>query len=225
MTKYILLVFPLIFYGESLWFYYREGHVESLILEVLLHFAIISICMIFLLKRTRLQNVFDWFIGICFTVYFCILYQNTVEYTLYLENAHYSLENLSFIVHSVNLLPIKGMIDVIRYSPDALFQIIGNLIMLTPFAFAMLYFKWANSAKQTILYSFLCTTGIEIVQLVQSMLGTMFDIGMGRSTDIDDVILNTTGAAIGIGCYFLWRKIEQFFSGTKKKSYVANYMK
>ncbi len=222
MKKYILLVFPLIFYGESIWFYIRDVHFYlPLILQAILHLAIISVCMIFLLKRTRLQNGFDWFIGICFSVYFCILYHNTVEFMFFLDNAHYSLENLKYIVHSVNLIPIKGIIDVLRYNPSALFQITGNVIMLTPFAFAMLYFKWAKSIKQAIWYSFLCTIGIELVQFLQSILGSVFDLGIGRSSDIDDVILNTIGATVGVGCYLLWRKIEKLFSQTRKKISVT----
>jgi len=220
MKKYILLVFPLILYGERLWFYFRDVHFYlPLIFQVLLHLAIISICMIFLLKRTRLKNLFDWFIGICFSVYLCILYHNAVEFMFFLENAHYSLENIKYIVHSVNLVPIKGLIDVLHYNPSALFQINGNVIMLTPFAFAMLYFKWAKSIKQAIWYSFLFTIGIELVQLLQSILGSVFEIGIGRSSDIDDVTLNTIGATIGVGCYLLWRKIKKGFSNYLIRKY------
>lgn len=222
MKKYILLVFPLIFYGESLWFYFRDVHYYlPFILQIIVHLIIISVCMIFLLKLTILQNVFDWLIGICFSVYLCILYQNTIEFMFFLENAHYSLKSLRYIVNSVNIIPIKGIIDVLRYNPSASFQIFGNLIMLTPFAFAMLYFKWAKSIKQAIWYSFLCTFGIELVQLLQRILGLVFDIGIGRSFDIDDVILNTIGATIGVGCYLLWRKIEELFLRTRTKSSVT----
>ena len=219
MKKYILLVFPLIFYGEKLWFYFRDVHFYlPLIFQALLHLAFLSVCIIFLLKRTRLQNAFDWFIGICFSVYLCILYHNTVEFMFFLGTAHYSIENLKYIVHSVNLVPIKGIIDVLRYNPSSQFQIYGNIIMLTPLAFAILYFKWAESIKQTIWYSFLCTVGIELVQFLQSIFGLMFEIGIGRSFDIDDVILNTIGAMIGVGCYLLWRRIEKLFSQTRKRN-------
>lgn len=222
MKKYILLGFPLILYGESLLHFSSDFHFYlPIILQVLLNIAIITVCMIFLLKRTRLQNVFDWFIGICFSVYFCVLYHNTVQFMFFFGNAHYSLENLKYIAHSVNLVPIKGIIDVLRYNPSALFQITGNAIMLTPFAFAMLYFKWAKSNKLAIWYSFLCAIGIELVQFLQSILASVFDIGRGRSSDIDDVILNTIGAVVGVSCYFLWVKIEKLFSQIRKKSRVT----
>jgi glycopeptide antibiotics resistance protein len=88
----------------------------------------------------------------------------------------------------VNLIPIKGIIEVLHNNPSPLFQIVGNAFMLTPFA--LLYFEWAKSNKQAIWYSFLCTVLIEVVQFLQSILGSIFGIGMGRSSDIDDVIFN-----------------------------------
>lgn len=222
MKKYILLGVPLIFYGESLLLYFSKLHrYLPIILQVLLNIAIITGCMIFLLKRTRLQNVFDWIIGICFSVYFCILYHYTIQFLFFFDNVHYSLKNLKYIVHSVNLLPIKGILDVLHNNPSPLFQIAGNAFMLTPFAFALLYFKWAKSNKQAIWYSFLCTVGIEFVQFLQSILGSMFEIGMGRSSDIDDVILNTIGAVVGVGCYSLWVKIKKLVTQKIKNSGVT----
>lgn len=121
----------------------------------------------------------------------------------------------------MNLLPIKGILDVLYNNPSPLFQIAGNAFMLTPFAFALLYFKWAKSNKQAIWYSFLCTVGIEFVQFLQSILVSMFEIGMGRSSDIDDVILNTIGAVVGVGCYFLWVKIKKLVTQKIKNSGVT----
>ncbi|NRD78568.1 VanZ family protein [Bacillus sp. BRMEA1] len=223
MKKYILLGVPLIFYGQSLLIYFSNVHQFLLIiLQVLLNIAIITGCMIFLLKRTRLQNVFDWIIGICFSVYFCILYHNTVEFLFIFDYVHFTLNNLRSTIHfSVNLIPIKGILDVLHNNPSPLFQIAGNAFMLTPFAFALLYFKWAKKNKQAIWFSFLCTVGIELVQFLQSILSSMFEIGMGRSTDIDDVILNTFGAVVGVGCYYLWVKIKQLVNQKIKNSGVT----
>jgi glycopeptide antibiotics resistance protein len=41
---------------------------------------------------------------------------------------------------------------------------------------------------------------------------------MGRSSDIDDVILNTIGAVVGVGCYFLWVKIKKIVGHRIKHS-------
>lgn len=217
MKKYILLIFPLLFFGESLLFYFNDLNLYLFfILQIIANIIVTTVCMMFLLKHTKLKNGFDWFIGICFSIYFCVLYHYTVDNLFFIEDLKYSLENIGFIFYSVNLMPIKGIIDVLRYNPSALFQIAGNIIMLAPFTFAMLYFKWAKSYRKAIWYSFLCTIGIEFIQFAQIILSLVLNLGIGRSPDIDDVILNTLGAFIGIGCYILWRKIEKVFNSNNK---------
>lgn len=44
---------------------------------------------------------------------------------------------------------------------------------------------------------------------------------MGRSSDIDDVILNTIGAYAGVGCFLLWLKIKKIDSQKIKDSGVT----
>ncbi|MFC5465009.1 VanZ family protein [Lederbergia graminis] len=209
MKKFILLGIPIFFYRNSiLYFYYN--------LEGLINLIVILICLIFLLKRTTFRNMFDWFIGICFVIYFCILYYQTIYLRGFIfEGYNHSVENLKSLFYTINLIPIKGIISEITINPSvlsALYQIFGNTFMLTPFTFAMLYFKWTKSYKQTIWYSFICTAGIELIQFFQSLFYALFVIGLRRSTDIDDIILNTIGAGIGIGCYYLWSKIEIRFN-------------
>ncbi|WP_226529575.1 VanZ family protein [Metabacillus niabensis] len=212
MKKYLLIIFPILFFGESLFFYYSNvNYYFPIILQVMVNITITTVCMIFLLKHTKIKNVFDWILGICFSLYFCILYHNTIESLFFFEGLRYSLENIGYIYYSVNFIPIKGIIDVIRYNPSAVFQVVGNIIMLTPFTFSMLYFKWANCYKQAIWYTILCTIGIEFIQFLQTVLALVFNLGIGRSADIDDVILNTLGAFIGIGCYSIWVIIDKRF--------------
>lgn len=70
MKKYILLVFPLIFYGQRLWVYFRDVFSYlPFIIQILLHLAIILVCMIFLLRRTRLKMCL---IGSLVSVFLCI---------------------------------------------------------------------------------------------------------------------------------------------------------
>nr|WP_246484013.1 VanZ family protein [Heyndrickxia vini] len=140
-------------------------------------------------------------------IYFCIVYSKTIYLRGFIfETYHFSVDNVKTFFNTVNLIPIKGIIDVMS-SPTAFYQIFGNIIMLAPFAFAMLYFKWTRSYKQTIWYSFICAVGIELIQFFQSSFYSLFEIGLRRSTDIDDIILNTIGALFGIGCYYIWSKI------------------
>lgn len=200
MVKYILLAIP--------FFYFKYSSLAQII-----NLTVVLIFLIFLLRSTTLRNVFDWIIGICFTIYFCILFDKTVYFhSFIIDDYHYSVKYIKLLFHqNVNLIPIKGIIDELRYHSSALYQILGNTIMLTPMAFSMLYFKRAISYKKAIWYCFICTVGIEFVQLLQNLFHLFFIIGMSRSIDIDDVILNTIGAGIGMGCYYLWSKVENRF--------------
>ncbi|WP_394186196.1 VanZ family protein [Metabacillus halosaccharovorans] len=217
MKKNILLIIPLLFFGDSLLFYFSDINLYlPIIIQVAVSMIVTVVVLMLLLKQTRLENVFDWFVGLSFSFYFCILYHNTVDNLFFVEDIKYSLENIGYILYSVNLIPIKGIIDVLQYNPSSLFQIIGNIIMLALFTFVMLYFKWASSYKKAIFYSFLCTTGIEFIQFLQNTLSLILNLGIGRSADIDDVILNTLGGFIGIICYVFWRKLEDFLNSRKK---------
>lgn len=72
-------------------------------------------------------------------------------------------------------------------------QIIGNFIMLLPLGiFLPLLYKKISNFFPIIIVSFLVSTTIELLQLISSF----------RSTDVDDIFLNTLGACTG---YFIYR--------------------
>ena len=90
---------------------------------------------------------------------------------------------------NINLVPFKT-IKIYKLSQK---QIWGNLLMLMPLAF---YVPMLAKSKTTFLRVFfialLTSTLIELLQLLTNF----------RSSDVDDIILNTTGAVIG---YFIFR--------------------
>ena len=75
-----------------------------------------------------------------------------------------------------------------------MFMLLGNIGMFVPLGFfpALLWRGW--SWWKAVLLGFSCSCTIEFIQFF-----------IGRSTDIDDVILNTTGALIGFVLYALCR--------------------
>ena len=218
MKKYLLLIIPILFFGMNILASISRFNLLNTI-QAFLNLAIIMTIMIFLLKRTNLQNIMDWLVGIGFTTYICVLYRKTIELTFFFDFAQYTPKNLSFIFYSVNIVPFKGIMEVISNNPSPAFQIIGNALMLAPLAFALLYFKWVKNSKQAIFYSFLCTILIEIIQFLHNILSSAFSIGMGRSTDIDDILLNTLGAVIGVGCYKLWITLKNTLTKKNSTSY------
>ncbi len=82
-----------------------------------------------------------------------------------------------------------------------LFMLLGNIIMFMPVGFfpALLWRKWRW--WKSLLLGFLSSVFIEFVQFF-----------IGRSSDIDDVILNTAGALIGFWVFWLLRAISPRFT-------------
>ena len=80
-------------------------------------------------------------------------------------------------------------------------QIIGNFLMLLPLGiFLPLLYKRCTSFLSVVLICFFISCCIEFLQLVTSY----------RSTDIDDVMLNTMGAILGFILYYLFRTLGSY---------------
>lgn len=92
---------------------------------------------------------------------------------------------------SINLIPFY-------YPNKTTYQIrkvLDNLIIFIPFG---LYLKTLNiDSKRTVFLGFLFSFSLELSQYI-------FCIG---ASDITDLITNTTGALVGVGIYFLLKKI------------------
>ncbi|MDO4506108.1 MAG: VanZ family protein, partial [Spirochaetales bacterium] len=97
----------------------------------------------------------------------------------------------------VNFLPIVHMFD--RYD-GWLMNIIGNITMFIPIGiFWPLCFKKLNSIEKSVLAGVGFPLFIEISQL----------FFYERCTDIDDLLMNTTGYIIGTLIYFGVKKLRK----------------
>jgi glycopeptide antibiotics resistance protein len=71
-------------------------------------------------------------------------------------------------------------------------QLLGNLVMLLPLGIYLpLLYRWASNFWSVVLGAMVVSSVIELLQLATSY----------RSTDVDDVFLNTVGAAAGYAIY------------------------
>jgi glycopeptide antibiotics resistance protein len=78
-------------------------------------------------------------------------------------------------------------------------QVIGNLVMLLPLGiYIPLLFPKLSGFFRVFLICLLVSVSIELMQLITSI----------RSTDIDDVILNTSGAVVGYLIYIFLRFVS-----------------
>ncbi|WP_160672163.1 VanZ family protein [Clostridium sp. C8-1-8] len=113
-----------------------------------------------------------------------------------------------------NLIPVFNTLKDISNIPQNmkvfmikfwLVNIFGNLLLLIPLAVIVpLTFKGFRSFKATVLLGFMVALSIEVLQYLSAFLGN------ARSFDIDDIILNTLGAAIGFFFYkFIVKRVIQ----------------
>ncbi|MBL4931186.1 VanZ family protein [Clostridium paridis] len=95
----------------------------------------------------------------------------------------------------VNLIPFAG--SVIRNNQLDYTEIILNIIVFMPFGLylSMIKHNWSFCKK---------IITIAGVSLLFELLQFIFAIG---GTDITDLISNTLGGAVGIGCYMVFSKI------------------
>ncbi len=100
----------------------------------------------------------------------------------------------------VNFTPFHTIKIYLRHAFDAdilRVNIVGNIVMFVPWGLGLplLWKKYQSAWKVTIL-SFVLPLCIEVIQLF-----------IGRTVDVDDVILNFTGGLLGGLLYLLLRKV------------------
>lgn len=98
----------------------------------------------------------------------------------------------------INLVPFRSIQSYfIHYGLDGfLVNFVGNIVMFMPWGFG-LTLLWKKNQKlwRVVLYSLGLTLVIETVQLF-----------IGRSVDVDDLILNFAGSCLGAGICAVLRK-------------------
>ncbi|MBO1511055.1 VanZ family protein [Metabacillus bambusae] len=159
-------------------------------------------------RKIHIHTLFDFLIYVGFILYLFILHHfvTYINITYFLVMEYLGIHTLPF--NQINLIPFKTTLNTFFgpiFAPVMVIQILGNLFLLTPFAFALLTLKITNRKKTTVLKLFVVSIGIEIFQLLNSYIVSGFKWGeSGRATDIDDVILNTLSALIGVGIFNLY---------------------
>ena len=104
----------------------------------------------------------------------------------------------------INWIPFK---EILRYDIGTeLFyrQVIGNIILFIPFGYFATYYAKLTKIRHIFFITFVTSTTIEIVQRF-----------IGRSFDVDDIILNVVGGIIGfllfIGIDAIRKKLSKLF--------------
>lgn len=156
-------------------------------------------------KRFRILCLILFILYVIAIIYFLLLsdiYGRADGYSDYRYNLIPFLEISRFIRSALN----GGSIQYV----DIIINLIGNVAAFIPFGALI---RWVRNQKTgfgiAVLYTFLFSLGIELIQLF-TRVGVF---------DVDDLILNTCGGAIGYVCYRILRKIDRRrYRDVEKKS-------
>lgn len=106
----------------------------------------------------------------------------------------------------VNLVPFRTIKNYIKYSGflHTMTNVMGNVIIFLPFGiFVAEIFPKVRSLSKILVITFFSSFFVEFIQFF-----------IGRSVDIDDLMLNVLGSVIG---YFIWKKNLRFKFAKKKR--------
>lgn len=142
---------------------------------------------------------------------------------------HKELMNLMFIIYlfllfqlvtttdfesySNNFIPFK---EIMRYNFDSsLFfrNVIGNIILFIPFGYLVSYYLKNTKYFIVIILTFITSISTEIIQMY-----------IGRSFDIDDIILNFVGGILGFIIFKIQSKIIDKLPIFLKKKWIVDLL-
>ena len=144
-----------------------------------------------------------------FFIYCVCIFSQTIIPKLVLSNGNILFETKNGIV-SQNFVPFRTITQYIEQlngplATIAFYNLAGNIVLFIPFGFMtpLLWVKMRNSLGMVMV-------AIAIPVFIE---GTQFFIG--RSVDIDDVILNTAAIIFGYGCWKLCMGLFNFIKRSK----------
>ncbi|RYL93912.1 VanZ family protein [Sporolactobacillus sp. THM7-4] len=202
----LLIISILIITWYFIFNYERDYGFFTSSLEIIVNIVFYNVIVYLLSKHIKISNIFHIVMFILFQVYLWFLYLITVYisigFAVFAGYQHQFRGSFHIPLYSVNIIPFRSIIHTF-ISPPSLatyVQVFGNIVLFAPLCFFLLYFH-ALSVKKTLLLVACSSISIEVIQLVQNFFLSTYIYGVNRSSDIDDVILNTCGSLIGILVY------------------------
>ena len=184
---------------------YAFGYVVNMLPYLALALPVwIAVRVLVLKHRGRKPN---WLheAALCLFVLWCV---GTASQTI-IPKFEFVIAGFGFVkdrICEINLIPFRTVAESCRESfvngvrSYFYINLLGNIVMFAPFGF-LVPLLWNASTGKVILSGCLASVLIEVCQLF-----------LPRSTDIDDVILNTAGTVVGVLLYGLFRRICKTFA-------------
>ena len=154
---------------------------------------------IFALKNSSKKISFhEEFLNLLFIVYVLLLF----ELLTGTENNSGS---------GINLVPFS---EILRYpvgSKMFIYNVLGNIMLFVPFGYFVTRYINGKSLYQIFVISFITSLTVEILQ-----------VKLGRSFDVDDIILNVAGGVIGYFIYVALNAIRTHLPKFLQKDFIYN---
>ena len=147
---------------------------------------IISIRIVYLIKNKLKILLINDLITLTFIIYIVCLY-----YIISHDAIRYSNLNLSIFK------------EIFRYQIGSILfikNVVGNILLFIPFGIYVSYYLKLKTPLLLMIVSFIVSLMIETIQL-----------NIGRTFDIDDIILNMIGSIIGGLIYIFFKKTGKLF--------------
>ncbi|MBR5662574.1 MAG: VanZ family protein [Bacilli bacterium] len=162
--------------------------------------VLITVRLAYLITNHKKIELYKEVFGLIFVIYILLLF----ELLTATDTNPY---------HGVNLKPFT---EITRYKfGTRLFNInvFGNILIFIPFGLFISSYLKSKKVFSVLFISIITSTFAELVQLK-----------IGRSFDIDDIILNVVGSIIGYLLYLALKKLKQKLPSCLKKDFIYNIL-
>ncbi|KMK76573.1 VanZ family protein [Alkalihalobacillus pseudalcaliphilus] len=148
------------------------------------------------------MNKSKWIIHAPFIIYLSVL----LYITLFAWNYGASLGEAGPGGRNYNLIPFRSIYRIAIYSPsfyDPIKILIGNIVLFIPLGFFLpiVFRRLKGQFAKVVWMGFIVSFMIELIQFTF----------LYRVADVDDLFLNTAGAMVGYGFYWLFQQIKRRF--------------
>lgn len=134
--------------------------------------VLVSLRICYFLEKKEKPIFYKEFFGLIFMIYILLLFE--------------LVTNTDIQGVSNNFIPFKEIMRYRLFSKYFIWNVVGNIIIFVPFGLAVSLYINPNKCTKPLILTFISSLTIECVQMF-----------IGRSFDIDDIILNCIGGLMG----------------------------
>ncbi|MBR1416404.1 MAG: VanZ family protein [Bacilli bacterium] len=167
--------------------------------ELTIFIVVLIVVRIAALRNSRKKFSFhEEFLNLCFIVYILLLF----ELLTGTENSSGS---------GINLVPFS---EIFRYEVGSkmfIYNVLGNILLFVPYGYFVARYVNGKSVYQ-----------IFIVSLITSFTVEFLQVRLGRSFDVDDIILNVIGGILGYFVYFCLNSFKKHLPNFLQRDFIYN---